>query len=111
MTYIVFNSETEASAVARTIFEFGAAMAADAGYSVTPSGIHGRRQGVSDPTTAPTTGWATPLERLDGKWVVSHPKHHTAAQDAAKLTELMASLGDVVQEEETPAWFPPVEYE
>ena len=105
MDYLIYNTEQEAETAQDIIFEFGKALAAQAGYFVN-GGIHGTRHGISSVETAHSERWDIPRLRLDSKWVVLHPKYDNAAQDAELLDALMLELEPFSVETEQPDWFP-----
>lgn len=105
--YLVFDALVEAVVVERVIFNFGVQLATGAGYLIAEDGgIIGKRQGVSDPLSQETTTWDIPRQRLDGKWVVRHPKHHPSAQNEENLALLLGQLGDITVEQEQENWWP-----
>ena len=105
MDYLIYNTEQEAETAQSIIFEFGKALAAEAGYFVN-GGIHGIKNGISSVDTASSTVWDIPRQRLDSKWVVLHPKYDNAAQDVDLLNALMLELEPFSVEAEQPDWFP-----
>lgn len=104
MDYLVYDTEEEALAAERIVFNFGKLLAKNSGY-LTNGAIHGLKNGVSDETTAITDKWSVVQQRLDGKWVILHPKYHSAAKDPLLLSGLMDSVGDVVIEPIGSDWF------
>ena len=108
LDYLIYNTEQEADTAQSIIFEFGKNIAARLGY-YTNEAIHGKKQGISNASTGVTIRWCDVKQRLDGKWLVLHPKYHSAAKDAALLGELMLELDPVTIETKQPDWFPPEE--
>lgn len=105
MDYLVYNTAQDAETAQNIIFEFGKQLAQAAGYYVDDD-IHGKKNGVSDATTGVTTRWCDVLERLDGKFVILHPKYHPAAIDQDLLAQLIIQLEPISEETKQDNWFP-----
>jgi len=98
MRYLVFDSEAEARATERVIFRRGAILAQSVGYHLDEAGaIVGERDGEPDPLGL-TTVWDDPRLRADGKWVILHPEHHSAAENSDWLAFVMRGIDAVVDE-------------
>ena len=114
-TYLIYDTKEEAIQAERIIFSAGKSLAALKGYTTNGS-IHGKQDGISTPETAETLYWDTPLQRLDGKWVVLHPMHHPVAQshipvDQEAYRNLLEALsagesGSAVVEVNDISWWP-----
>lgn len=106
--HLVFDTQEAAQGVSDAIYVFGASYAVGQGYSVDGSGIVGRNpDGTSKPSAERTTAWDIPRQRLDGKWIVLHPKYHPAAADPSAAVGLANLLSGITVEAETEAWFTP----
>ena len=107
MDYIVTDTFEEANLIERTIFIYGQTLAVNAGYQLTNDGeVIGLNRGLSAPDAQATSSWDIPTQRLDGKWVLLHPKYHPSASDAEKLAALNAEIGEVTVETRQTDWFP-----
>lgn len=104
MDFLVFETKAQADKAERIIFEFGKALALSEGYVVDDTHVYGRNS--KGKSKAFTSSWDTPRQRVDGKWVITHPKHHTAARDPQALQRLTVALGHVVEEEADNGWWP-----
>ncbi len=110
MDYLVYDNVVAAQADAKLIFQRGAAIATQRGFEVDASGITGKRDGQDAADAEKTTAWDVPRQRLDGKWVVLHPKHHPMAQTelAPGTTYLAYAMHGITASEdaEAPTWWP-----
>lgn len=72
--YLVFDSQADAQSACDSIDTQGRLVYHNAGYTVDDNGdIVGKRDGEDNPQVVTTT-WDIPRQRLDGKWLVSHPE-------------------------------------
>lgn len=113
--HLVFLSQVEAQAAVELIDERGRACFAAAGYTITPDGaIVGKRDGVDDPTGVTST-WDVPRQRLDGRWVVTHPEEHPMQDyvlpsgDTVLAYVMAEPLDAATIEDEAPGWWPVAE--
>lgn len=107
MDYLVFDTEENAIAVERKIYQTGAALAAERGYKVDAKGILGFVDGKPAPDDhTRTVRWYKPRQRMDGKWVVRHPKHSQILQSEPALAERLAfALDGLKVEAMADDWF------
>jgi hypothetical protein len=111
MNCLVFDAEDEAIYVERLIFNFGKKLAKSEGY-VTNGGIHGKKNGTSSDLNFNTERWAVPMQRKDGKWVISHPENSTAYlnnQESANLID--QQLQGLTIEPYNEEWFETIQIE
>lgn len=79
--FLVFASQAEAQAAVDAIDESGRAIYAARGYAISEGGsIVCRRlsDGASVPESQGIDTWDVPRQRLDGKWIISHPENHNS---------------------------------
>lgn len=110
MRYLIYNSEALAQAATTAIFNTAMQLYTAEGRAVDTDGLVGTVNGVDAPDKSHTSRWDKPVQRLDGKWIISHPENHPAAEfilpnEATALSVIMAQLGAVVEEERSDAWF------
>lgn len=107
MDYLVFDTEKQAATVAQQIFETGANLAAERGHIVDEYGIRAVIDGKPVPEShTRTVNWDVPRQRLDGKWVVRHPKYSAILQsEPALMARLDRALSGVTVETMQNGWF------
>lgn len=76
-------------------------------YTVQNGEIVGKRNGVEDFSAQRTTRWDVPTQRLDGKWIISHPEKKLS-NNPNDLTEVMRNISLPIEEFNS-SWFPPVD--
>lgn len=97
--YYVFNTEQEAINAELQIRELG---------NFPLSGVNAMTGEVAQEGL--TTAWATPQQRLDGKWVFPRIPENLRQQHADKIN-LFASNNVFTIEPYSPEWFPVLEYQ
>ncbi|WP_158874016.1 hypothetical protein [Antarcticirhabdus aurantiaca] len=105
--FLVFDTLAAADAAERIVFERGAQIAALNGYTLDEAGgiVGMTPAGEVALEAARTTRWDVPRQRLDGRWVFTHPQHHPAAREPAWLFFVMQGL-DAPAEQEAATWWP-----
>ena len=108
MFYLVFDTEVEAIATERSIFELAKAIAKAMGYK-TNGLIYGKKNGISTEENAGTDCWCEIKTRLDGKFLVVHPMHSPHYADYQ--SQIDALIYGLTVEQSQPDWWPVEEEE
>ena len=107
MNYLVFNTEEEAEQAQQTIFAVIRQNAEAAGYDIAEDGsIIGKADGVSNPDAMHTSGWDTPMQRVDGKWVILHPEKAKDVANSNQFNAILSAIPDYTVEQEANDWWP-----
>jgi hypothetical protein len=117
MRFLVANDQAAAQAINDAIEVRGRELFSQFGYGVDEQGdIIGKRvsDGVLQPSAQRTTAWDVPRQRLDGKWIISHPENQAKSTTIVDQQGTLASeyvmqdlAGTVIESDpENGTWFP-----
>lgn len=115
MNYYIFNTQQEALDSVTSIGVAAAPLFSLLGNSFIGADIVPKRAGVDVPELAAPLVWATPRQRLDGKWIIPDIANYSGAQtilpdNTIALDAIRAVLPVWAQESdpEDGTWFPQV---